>query len=103
MEGIKGFFVVGLAAIGAWAIFDWWKRNPSSGGPSNPVATEVAGIAHSNFTDSGQLTSGVPAFNSAPIANGHGDQVIAAYHTNRFATAPGGPVYSPAFGPNANR
>ncbi len=103
MEGIKGFLLVGLAAVGAYAVFDWWRRNPSSGGPANPVATEVAGVAHSNLTDSGQLTPGIPGFNDTAIANGHGDQVVAAYHTNPYATLPGGGVYTPAFGPLANR
>ena len=103
MDGLKGFLVVGLAAVGAYAVFDWWKRNPRSGGPSNPVASEVSGVAHSNTTDSGQMTSGIPGFPTIPIANGHGDQVSAAYHTNQWATIPGGPNYVPAFGPNENR
>ena len=102
MEGVKGFFVVALAAVGAYATFEWWRKNPRSYGPSNPVASEVAGVAHTNFTASGQLSSGVPGFDEAPIANGHGDQVVAAYHTNRYATLPGGPEYTPAFGPTTN-
>jgi hypothetical protein len=101
-NGIRNFFIVGLAAIGAYAVFQWWERNPRAAGPSNPVATEVGGVAHSNVTDSGQMTSGIPVFNARAIANGHGDQVSAAYHSNPTATLPGGPQYTPAFGPEAN-
>jgi hypothetical protein len=101
-NGVKSFFMIGLAAIGAYAIFQWWQNNPSSAGPTNPVATEVGGVAHSNVTSFGQMTSGIPVFNSMPIANGHGDQVSAAYHSNGTSTLPGGPNYTPAFGPTAN-
>lgn len=103
MEGIKGFFLIGLAAVGAYAVFNWWQTSPSAAGPANPVASEVAGVAHSNFTNSGQMSSGVPGFNEMPIANGHGDQVSAAYHSNQWSTSNGGMNYTPAFGPKANR
>jgi hypothetical protein len=100
MEGVKGFFVAGLAAIGIYAIFEWYVRGKAA---TNPVATEVAGIAQSNVTASNQMTSGIPTFNPTPIANGHGDQVSAAYHSNRFSTVNGSPNYEPAFGPSANQ
>lgn len=103
MDGIKGFFILTLAAVGGYAVISWWQRNPRSYGPSNPVASEVAGVAKSNFSSSGQMTSGVPSYNPAPIANGHGDQVSAALHTNRYATIPGGANYTPAFGPTTNQ
>jgi hypothetical protein len=103
MEGIKGFFIIGLAAIGAYAVLNWYQRNPRSGGPANPIANEVAGVANSNFSDSNQMTSGVPIFNNTPIANGHGDQVSAAYHSNQWSTLDGGMNYTPAFGPTTNR
>lgn len=102
MEGVKGFFIVGLAAVGAYAIFEWWQKNPRSLGPSNPVASEVAGVARTNTTSSSQMTSGIPGYNTAPIANGHGDQVAASYHSNRFSTLNGSTDYTPAFGPTTN-
>jgi hypothetical protein len=49
------------------------------------------------------IASGVPVFNPAAIANGHGDQVAAAYHTNTLATIPGSAQYEPAFGPMTNQ
>lgn len=100
---MKQFFLVGLAAIGGYALFEWWKNNPRSWGGPNPVASEVAGVSQTNFSDSGQLTSGVPTFDQTPIANGHGDQIVAAYHDNPLATLPGGANYEPAFGPRTNR
>jgi len=103
MEGVKGFMLIALAAVGVYAVLEWWQRNPASGGPSNPVASEVAGVAHSNITNSGQMTSGVPGFNQAAIANGHGDQVSAAFHSNKWSTSNGTPNYTPAFGPSTNR
>jgi len=37
------------------------------------------------------------------IANGHGDQVWAAQHSNPDTTIPGQFQYTPAFGPNENQ
>ena len=100
---MKNFFVIVLAGVGIYAILEWYRKNPRSMGGPNPVASEVSGIAlDTNNTASNEMTSGVPVFNAAPIANGHGDQIAAAYHSNRFATLPGGGDYEPAFGPHTN-
>lgn len=100
---MKQFVITLLAAVGAYAVFEWYIKNPNSPGGSNVSLLERSGVAASNVTASGQLTSGIPAFNDTPIANGHGDQVAAAYHTNNSATLSGGPNYEPAFGPKTNR
>lgn len=100
---MKHFIMVALAAVGAYAVFEWYTKNPGSFGGSNVELAERKGVVSSNFSASDQLVSGVPSFNDAPIANGHGDQVVAAWHTNNDATLPGGPNYEPAFGPKTNR
>jgi hypothetical protein len=100
---MKNFFVIILAGVGVYAILEWYRNSPHSPGGKNPVVQEVSGIApDTNYTASNEMTSGVPVFNDAPVANGHGDQVAAAYHANRFATLPGSAQYEPAFGPHTN-
>ena len=100
---MKNFFVIVLAGVGIYAILNWYRNNPRSPGGTNPVAQEVSGVApDTNFTASNEMTSGVPVFNPIAIANGHGDQISAAYHSNRFATLPGSCDYEPAFGPHTN-
>lgn len=100
---MKQLIITVLAAVGAYAVFEWYVKNPNSPGGKNVNLVERKGVAASNAFSSDQLTSGIPEFNSAPVANGHGDQVAAAYHTNSAATLPGGPTYEPAFGPKTNR
>lgn len=99
----KSAVVALLAAIGIYAVYQWYGKNPKSPGGPNPVASEVGGVVrNTNRTSSNQMTSGIPAFNSAAIANGHGDQVAAAQHSNRFSISNGSPNYEPAFGPSTN-
>lgn len=100
---MKQFVLVVLATVGAYAVAKWYTKNPKSYGGSNVELAERKGVVSSNFSASDQLVSGVPQFDDTPIANGHGDQVVAAYHTNNSATLPGGPNYEPAFGPKTNR
>jgi hypothetical protein len=100
---MKQFLIFGLALIGAYATFEWWTKNPRSPGGPNVNALEVSGVATSNATAGNQLTSGIPTFDPTPIANGHGDQVSAAYSSNAWSTSNGGPNYEPAFGPKTNR
>lgn len=104
---MKEFFLVALAAIGGYAVFQWYqKTNLSPAGQvarnQNPGSTAAA-ITAAAIGVNGPLTSGVPSYCQIPVANGHGDLIAAAYHSNAMATLPGGPDYQPAFGPNANR
>jgi hypothetical protein len=102
MDGLKGFAITALAAIGVFALFEWWSKNQRSPGGPNPVAQEQSGVIDTNFSSGNQMTSGVPEFNSAAIANGHGDQVSAARHSNRYSMLNGSSNYEPAFGPSTN-
>jgi hypothetical protein len=104
---MKEFFLVVMAGIGAYAVYQWYqKTNTSNAGQvarnQNPGQTAAA-ITAAAVGVSGPLVSGVPAFRGPAIANGHGDQIAAAYHNNALATIPGGVNYQPAFGPNENR
>ena len=96
---MKGFFVTLLAAVGAYAIWEWYSKNPRSHGGPNPVAQEVTGVTTGVAEPFGQLSSGIPIYNAAPIANGHGDQVSAALPSNRYSHKNGRSNYVPAFGP----
>jgi hypothetical protein len=100
---VKQGFIALLAAVGIYSIYEWYTTNKRSPGGPNPVASEVGGkVRDTNFTSSNQMTSGVPGFNTVAIANGHGDQVAASQHSNRYSIANGSPNYEPAFGPSTN-
>lgn len=97
-----------LAVIGGYAIYQWVTQQ--QGMAQGARATAGAGVnlgplgislgIQSNVAP---ISSGVPTFNTLPVANGHGDQVYAAYHSNPDATLPGSSQYTPAFGPNENQ
>jgi hypothetical protein len=109
---MKEWAITLLAVVGGYVVIRWFMHQQGlqpgqrasagfTGASLNigPLSTMI-GI-QSNVSPS--LTSGVPVFNDAAIANGHGDQVAAAYHSNTLSTIPGTTVYSPAFGPNENQ
>jgi hypothetical protein len=104
---MKGWMITILAVVGGYAVFQWFTtRSGMLSGGRLGVSTQVgplsAAVGVGDYYVS-PLASGVPVFNSDAIANGHGDQVAAAYHTNPFATTSGGVLYEPAFGPNTNQ
>lgn len=107
---MKSWAVTILAVIGGYIVLKFvaGQRAHYTGasGELGGTQTTVGNIASQASGVVGfvaPIPSGVPTFNNAQIANGHGDQVAAAYHTNTFATIPGGPTYEPAFGPNTNQ
>lgn len=107
---MKQWFMLGLAAIGAYAVYQWWTKTQASASGQNahnaPDAANASILSYAGGQGdlaTGPLQAGVPAFNGAPVANGHGDQIMAAYHTNAHATLPGESNYQPAFGPDENR
>jgi hypothetical protein len=100
---MKQLLITALAAIGAYAVYEWYIKSPKSPGGKNVELAERSGVVKSNVSHSGQLVSGIPEFDSTPIANGHGDQVAAAYPSNNLSTSNGSPNYEPAFGPKTNR
>src|SRR5271167_2637527 len=105
---MKPWMITVLAVIGGYAIYSWFMHQRSQ--PAGVRAAAGAGVSlgplgvqfgiQSNIDPT---TAGVPTFNESAIANGHGDQVIAAMHTNPDATLPGTFMYEPAFGPNTNQ
>lgn len=109
---MKGWIVTALLVIGAYATFKWVTANQTSNAANGASQSPSAGAgvqlgplsAAIGIGGSGNLVAGVPTFNEKAIANGHGDQIIAAHHTNGNATIPGGQsVYTPAFGPEENQ
>lgn len=103
---MKGIVVTVLAVIGGYAVWQWFQHKQgtlSHGFSATLNAGPLSASAGVGDYVVSPLASGVPSFNDAPIANGHGDQVAAAYHSNPMATIPGAPVYTPAFGPTTNQ
>lgn len=106
---MKQWAVIALALVGGYAVFQWFTNRQSllgggQGGKSVPTnmgpLSAQAGVGDYVVSP---LSSGVPVFTGLAIANGHGDQVSAAYHVNPLSTLSGSPQYSPAFGPQANQ
>jgi len=104
---MKQWVILGLAAIGAYAIYQWYQaRNATATagmnaqpGPQNPLDMSV--VYPNMYIDNG-LVSGVPVFsNASPVEAGHGDQSAAAVYDNPLSTMTGG--YAIPFGPNVNR
>lgn len=108
---MKGWVILALAAIGGYAVFQWFEQKRGryvavSGelsGTAGPFTTSTGGVTGIGDYYVSPIASGVPVFPDYAIANGHGDQVAAAYHSNSFSTINGGPVYTPAFGPTENQ
>lgn len=104
---MKEIVITMLAAVGVFAVYSWWSKQHYSGqgqadtnaNAGNPVAAAATGV----MGRGSPLVSGIPSFNTSAYANGHGDQVAAAYHVNRHSTINGSPNYAPAFGPTENR
>lgn len=107
---MKNWVITALVVIGAYATFKYVTANQAGAAANGARQGFGAGVQLGPFSaavdlgGSGNLVAGVPSYNETVIANGHGDQVVAARHTNAMATVPGGQaVYSPAFGPNENQ
>ena len=108
---MREWVITGLTIVGGYVVISWFlhKRNHHTGFSGERSGQQTAsGSQLAQQTGVGNyfvspIASGVPTFNSDAIANGHGDQVAAAYHSNPMATLPGDAVYEPAFGPTANR
>jgi hypothetical protein len=103
---MKGWVITALALIGGYAVFQWFTTRRGALGSGMGVTTQIGPLSASAGVGDyvvSPLASGVPVFNDSAIANGHGDQVSAAWHTNPFATMSGSPVYEPAFGPQTNQ
>jgi hypothetical protein len=101
---MKQWLILGLAAIGAYAVYQWYQKSQATAqGHQVTPAGVLANTANATDIATGSLVSGVPGFDTTPVANGHGDQIMAAYHTNAHSTIDGGPDYQPAFGPDENR
>ena len=108
---MKGWIVTALVLIGGYVVIKHFlfRRSQHTGLSGELSGTQTAaGTTAAQVTGVGDffvspIASGVPIFNNAAIANGHGDQVAAAYHNNVFATLPGSVVYEPAFGPVTNQ
>ena len=105
---MKPWVITVLAVIGGYAVFQWFTQQRSASAGTRATAGAGVqlgplGVAIGIQSNVDPITAGVPMFNQSAIANGHGDQVIAAYHSNPDATIPGGAIYVPAFGPNENQ
>jgi len=107
---MKSWVITALLVIGAYATFKWVTANQASATANGARQGFGAGVQLGPFSaavgagGTGALVAGVPTYNDKAIANGHGDQIIAALHTNGTATIPGGQaVYTPAFGPDENQ
>jgi hypothetical protein len=105
---MKAWIITALTLIGGYAVFQWLthqqglpKGQRASAGAS--VNLGSLGVSLGIQSNIDPISSGVPEYNTTPIANGHGDQVTAAYHTGPGATLPGSANYTPAFGPNENQ
>jgi hypothetical protein len=88
-----------VAGFAVWKYFGQRLSNPAAQNAHNDPGAVVSSIAPRG------LYSGVPTFDDTAVANGHGDQVAAAYQSNVMATVTpvSGGVYTPAFGPTENR
>jgi hypothetical protein len=105
---MKGWVIGILAVIGGYAVYQWVVgQRATPAGNRTAAAAGVTlgplGVAVGIQSNIDPTTAGVPTFNQLPIANGHGDQVWAAYHNNPYSSIPGQAQYSPAFGPNENQ
>lgn len=99
---MKQWAIMVTAVIAGVVIYKWWgqqRTNPAAQNAHNDPGAIVSSIAPTG------LYSGVPTFDDTAVANGHGDQVAAAYHDNELATVvpSGHGHYTPAFGPGENR
>lgn len=104
---MKGFVIAVLVAVGGYSVFEWitgqGQHNRRQRTPANATLSAGSVAAAFGMTSPETTVSGVPVFNESAVANGHGDQVAAALHSNRFATIPGTGHYQPAFGPTENQ
>lgn len=105
---MKAWAITILAVVGGYAIFQWFEHQRGLGAGNRAAAQAGVslgplGVAVGIQSNIDPTTAGVPTFNQSPIANGHGDQVAAAYHSNADSTLSGGFIYTPAFGPQANQ
>jgi hypothetical protein len=105
---MKPWMITVLAVVGGYVILQWvlGQRGMGQGARASAQAgvnLGPLGVAIGIQSNVDPTTAGVPTFNESAIANGHGDQVAAAYHNNAFATLPGQPTYTPAFGPTENQ
>jgi hypothetical protein len=105
---MKGWIVTALLVIGGYAVYQWLTQQRGVGAGARAAGTfnlnlGPLGVAAGINSNVDPTASGVPTFNTLAVANGHGDQVAAAYHDNSDATIPGSFQYTPAFGPNENQ
>jgi hypothetical protein len=105
---MKPWAITILAVVGGYAVIQWLMHQRGTAQGQRATAAfnlnlGPLGVAAGINSNVDPTASGVPGFNTAPIANGHGDQVAAAYHSNPSSTINGGFQYSPAFGPNENQ
>jgi hypothetical protein len=105
---MKGWAITILAVIGGYAVYQWITQQRGMGAGNRAAASAGVslgplGVFAGIQSNVDPTTAGVPTFDTTPIANGHGDQVAAAYHTNPDATMSGQLQYSPAFGPSENQ
>jgi len=105
---MKGIVITVLAVIGGYAIYQWLTQQRGMGAgqrasAQGSVNLGPVGVAIGINSNVDPTMAGVPSFNELPIANGHGDQVWAAYHANPDSTINGSPNYAPAFGPTENQ
>jgi hypothetical protein len=109
---MKNVFIVALAAVGAYAIYQWYgssARSPRGQGAHNngpwPVNRNTGAPAGNGVGDFlvSNVASGVPGYDQTPVEAGHGDMQAAAKHSNPFSTINGSSNYTPAFGPNENQ
>jgi hypothetical protein len=105
---MKSWMITILAVVGGYAVYSWLtnqRRMPAGNRLSAQAGVSLGklGVAIGIQSNVDPTTSGVPTFNTSAIANGHGDQVIAAQHSNPYSTLPGAFLYEPAFGPNTNQ
>jgi hypothetical protein len=105
---MKQWAITILAIVGGYAVFQWFEqqRGMSQGNRLSAqagVSLGPLGVAAGIQSNVDPTTSGVPVFSQLNYANGHGDQVSAAYHNNPDATLPGNFQYTPAFGPTTNQ
>ena len=99
---MKQWVIIVSAVVAGFAVWKYFGQRLSN--PAAQNAHNNPGAIVSSISPQG-LYAGVPTFDDTAVANGHGDQVAAAYHSNTMATVTpdGGGVYSPAFGPSENR
>ena len=103
---MKGIIITALAIVGGYVVWEWFTHRRAGLAHGFSATASIGPLSASagigDYVVS-PLASGVPTFNSDPIANGHGDQVAAGVHNNPFATLPGASQYQPAFGPKTNQ